>query len=231
MRQEEHKHTLGRGVPNTTVDSWEESQAYSNHTSLQLREEKVDLKNCDFMIIGGAEFGDINKFMVSGERMVFIFKILLLVSIALALTTLFFVNIVYVPLGIGLYSIGCLVIVIKERLVLEDLRLVAENIEVSAEDVFDVVVVSRDNTGLEVAKRKIDRTLDAGVTDKTILLAFSIKLVLMDILFDIMYLSGTILIALAYLFISLLTFVVLGFCVVYMILDIVQRIIDVFTLM
>lgn len=195
-------------------------------SELTIREEILDIKYSDYIVIGGGEVGDIDKYIDRMGKMRMLFAIIGLATLGLAFTSLFTIRQVYVFIGLILYVLACFLVMVKEKLIMWDMDVIRENVRLDIEEPIDVFIFSREGKYVDKAKRMVCKVLKEEIESQEFLIMGSPRIIVMDIMVDALYLLGTLAIASIYMFLSIATFLVLGFCLLYIILELTGKIVD-----
>ncbi len=198
----------------------------NTESELVIREEIVDMKYSNYMVIGGREIEDIDKYVGKLMRIIIVFIVVGILTSILAVISILVLGQAYVFLGLMLYVLACLLIITREKQIISDLEAIREHIVYGNGEPIDVYIFSRESRHLDRARGVLRGVLKGRIESQDILIMGSPRTTIMDLGADALYLFGTIAIANIYMFLSLITFLVFGFCLLYIILELAGKIID-----
>jgi len=149
------------------------------------------------------------------------FLIILLFSIAI-------IKLIEVILGLILISVGIYSYQLKEKNIQHDIETInsyfQKNKEISEKD---VVIFAKNEEEAVRAEKILEKYKNKDVENSELLFVFSKKIVLLNITYTMLLVFGIAFLIFKYLFISIWSFMILGFVFVYLVIDVISKIIDI----
>jgi len=192
---------------------------------LDIRETILHMKHNDFIILGAEDFGEIERKINTLSRLVKVLAIGLLVSLGLTFVSLYMVEYIRVSIGFAMFAVSCYLMILRERWIIEDLQTISGSTD-EGEGLFDIYIFSKSEALFGKAKRLLQKAINKNIESQEILIMFSPKILLIDFLVDISYMVGLLLLMSIYMYASIIFFLIFGFCILYIILDVSGKVLD-----
>ncbi len=196
--------------------------------SLDIDKVIVGMEYCDFFMFSGGELIGLPDILLKRQKDLKIlygvqigFLIILLFSIAI-------IKLIEVILGLILISVGIYSYQLKEKNIQHDIETInsyfQKNKEISEKD---VVIFAKNEEEAVRAEKILEKYKNKDVENSELLFVFSKKIVLLNITYTMLLVFGIAFLIFKYLFISIWSFMILGFVFVYLVIDVISKIIDI----